>query len=629
VAVLDTGADYNHADIAPNYAGGYDFINNDANPMDDHGHGTHVAGTIVAADDNAGVVGVAPEADLYALKVLGSDGTGTGSALLAALQWAVDNHMQVMNVSLGSVEDPGETIRQAFENVVAAGIFVVAAAGNSGLCDGSGDSVNYPARYDSTVAVAAIRNTNLRPCFSSTGNTVELSAPGVGVNSTKRNGGYETRNGTSMAAPHVTGLAALLIGAGVPDYDGDEDSDVTDLRSILQNTVDDLGSAGRDTSYGFGLVNVGKAFAVLDGATLEDPESSDIQGAVSSGLASVTGTVASASEAVFRAPYTITRSGASTAYPRNTRITRVGGGTFDFSAIDVSVVTDGVRVDREGTTVAGAVRIGVTGRKLSFSRHVTVSIPVGAEYDGRTLTVASKSEGDTAWTENEGTCVVSSGLCSFQTTHATDFAAGPGTLYVRERTNLNLDINATIALSCDPSVAMDAIVGTGKSDITLSGNKATDNMAMCNIKTNNTGGYKIEWNSSSTHDATGALKSITNASDTIGGYTLSASSETWSIAPTASEWGAKLGASSEGYGTGDAGGDYSYASAGGWGTNDGYTDGKWMNVPTTPFQIMQKSTETDVDGEYQYLVFGAEIGADKLQPTGTYTQEVTVTATTL
>jgi hypothetical protein len=204
-----------------------------------------------------------------------------------------------------------------------------------------------------------------------------------------------------------------------------------------------------------------------------------------------------------------------------------------------------------------------------------------------------------------------------------------GSKYFYNYAPVTLDINSTISIGCNTSVSMDAIVGTGKSDITLAGNKATNNVAMCNIKTSNSSGYKMEWNSSSTHEATGALKSTTNASDTIGGYTLSASSETWSIAPTASEWGAKLGASSEGYGTGDAGGDYSYASAGGWGTDDGYTGGKWMNVPTTSFQIMQKSTETDVDGEYQYLVFGAEIGADKLQPTGTYTQEVTVTATTL
>lgn len=191
----------------------------------------------------------------------------------------------------------------------------------------------------------------------------------------------------------------------------------------------------------------------------------------------------------------------------------------------------------------------------------------------------------------------------------------------------NLDINATVALSCDNAVIMDAIVGTGYSEIGLTGGKADNNVAICNVKTNESAGFVLQWNASATVDASGAMKNATG--DLIQPFTIASSSETWEILPTASEWGAKLGASSEGYGTGDAGGDYSYASAGGWGPDDGYEYGAWMNVPTSPFQIMQKSSETDADGEWQYLVFGAQIGHDKIQPTGTYTQEVTVTAVTL
>lgn len=191
---------------------------------------------------------------------------------------------------------------------------------------------------------------------------------------------------------------------------------------------------------------------------------------------------------------------------------------------------------------------------------------------------------------------------------------------------VNLDVLATISIGCDTDVTMAAITGTGQSAITLSGNNATNNVAQCIVKTNNTNGYKMEWNASTGVDASGRMES---GSDYIDAYTPSASSETWSIANNTSEWGAKLGASSEGYGGGTGAVGYSYAAAGGWGAADSYTGGEWLNVATSPFQIMSKSSETDVDGEYQYLVFGAEVGSNYLQPTGTYTQEVTVTATTL
>ncbi|MCK4657295.1 MAG: S8 family serine peptidase, partial [candidate division Zixibacteria bacterium] len=102
VAIIDSGIDYNHSDLNDNYAGGYDFANDDADPMDDHGHGTHVAGTVAAEDDGSGAVGVAPEAEIYALKVIKANGSGSYSDVIAALQWAVDNEIQVTNNSYGS-----------------------------------------------------------------------------------------------------------------------------------------------------------------------------------------------------------------------------------------------------------------------------------------------------------------------------------------------------------------------------------------------------------------------------------------------------------------------------------------------------------------------------------------------
>jgi DNA primase len=184
--------------------------------------------------------------------------------------------------------------------------------------------------------------------------------------------------------------------------------------------------------------------------------------------------------------------------------------------------------------------------------------------------------------------------------------------------SLTLDINATIALSCDPSVTMNAIVGTGKSTIN------TNNQANCTVTTNNSNGYKMEWQAS-----TDAMLNAQN--DPFAAYSPSASGtpETWTIAASTSAWGAKLAATSEGYNGGTGGSGYTYPGTG-WGMDDTYTSGKFLNVSSAdPFQIMQKSTETDVDGETQSIMFGAEIGADKIQPTGTYTTQVTITATTL
>jgi subtilisin len=185
VAIIDSGIDYMHPDLSTNYAGGYDFVNNDNDPMDDNDHGTHVAGTVAARDNDVGVVGVAPEARLYGLKVLNANGSGSFSNIIAALEWCVANGIQVTNNSYGSSTDPGVTVRTAFDNAAAAGIIHVAAAGNSGNAAGKSNSVGYPARYESVIAVAATDQNNTRASFSSTGPTVELAAPGVGIPSTK------------------------------------------------------------------------------------------------------------------------------------------------------------------------------------------------------------------------------------------------------------------------------------------------------------------------------------------------------------------------------------------------------------------------------------------------------------
>src|SRR3989344_5767483 len=158
IGIIDSGIDYTHPDLRDNFDSlnrGYDFVQNDNDPMDVYGHGTHVAGTACAEDNNFGVVGVAPNCALYSLRVLNDSGVGSWSATIAAMDWAVKNGMQVVNLSLGSSRDPGTAVKTAFDNAEKAGLVIVAAAGNSGNIAGKGDNIIYPAKYASVIAVGA------------------------------------------------------------------------------------------------------------------------------------------------------------------------------------------------------------------------------------------------------------------------------------------------------------------------------------------------------------------------------------------------------------------------------------------------------------------------------------------
>jgi subtilisin family serine protease len=235
VAVIDTGIDYTHPDLIANYKGGKDFVNKDDLPMDDNGHGTHVAGIIAACNNNdIGVVGVAPNASLYAVKVLDATGSGYYSDIIAGIEWCIGK-VDIANMSLGGTYDSPSL--HAACDTAAEHILLVAAAGNSGNRAGRGDNVNYPARYDTVIAVAATDSSDNRASFSSTGPPLDIAAPGVSIYSTYKGGGYATMSGTSMAAPHVAGTLALL------------------LSGDIYGTADDLGSQGWDSLYGWGLVD--------------------------------------------------------------------------------------------------------------------------------------------------------------------------------------------------------------------------------------------------------------------------------------------------------------------------------------------------------------------------------------
>ncbi|MBI5240303.1 MAG: S8 family peptidase [Elusimicrobia bacterium] len=216
VCVIDTGIDYNHPNLKANIKGGWNAVAKNEDFLDDNGHGSHVTGTIAAAETGSGVVGVAPKASLYGVKVLDAEGSGTFDDVIAGMQWAVDNRMDVASMSLGASQG-NESLKAAVEAMVKNGVVLVAAAGNEGPGE---ETVSYPGGYPGAIAVAASDPSDRVADFSSRGPAVALIAPGAGVYSTYMNGGYETLDGTSMATPHVSGLAALLISAkGVRGYE--------------------------------------------------------------------------------------------------------------------------------------------------------------------------------------------------------------------------------------------------------------------------------------------------------------------------------------------------------------------------------------------------------------------------
>ena len=251
ISVIDTGIDYSHPELADNYNGGYDFVNDDADPKDDNGHGTHCAGIIAARANGEGIVGVAPEANLYAVKALDSEGNGYISDVISGIEWSVKNNMKIISMSIGSTQD-STAFRDACDKAYNAGLLLVASTGNKGNADGTGDTVTCPGKYDSVIAVAATDSANNRASFSGTGSDVELAAPGVSIYSTYLDSGYAAKSGTSMACPHVAGTAAL-VWAAYSNYSN------VQVRERLQETAEDLGMTGKDDKFGYGMINAKKA----------------------------------------------------------------------------------------------------------------------------------------------------------------------------------------------------------------------------------------------------------------------------------------------------------------------------------------------------------------------------------
>ncbi len=247
IAVIDTGVDYNHQDLKGKCVAGYNFVDRTTDPMDDHGHGTHVAGIAAAFGDNStGVAGMDWKARIMPIKVLDAQGSGYDSDVAAGIRFATDRGAEVINMSLGS-PDYSYTITEAVSYAHGKGVTMVAASGN----EASG--VSYPAACDHVIAVGALDSNDSLAYFSNRGAALDLTAPGVSILSTFH-GGYQKMSGTSMASPVVAGCASLVLAAH-PGYGPSQ------VEQALKGGAMDLGSPGFDTSYGYGKVNAHAAVA--------------------------------------------------------------------------------------------------------------------------------------------------------------------------------------------------------------------------------------------------------------------------------------------------------------------------------------------------------------------------------
>jgi thermitase len=249
IAIIDTGVDYTHPDLAGKVTLGPDYGSGDSDPRDTHGHGTHVAGIAAAIGNNGiGSAGVCPACHIVAIKVF-PDGSGSTYdwPIAQGITWAADNGVKVINLSLGGTG--ASTVTQNAVNYAwSKGVVVIAAAGNSAT-----STPHYPAAFTNAIAVGSTTSSDTLSSFSNYGSWVDVTAPGSGIYSTIRGGGYASWSGTSMATPVVAGAAGLAFSALAG-------ATASSVRAALEAGVVDLGVAGRDTTFGFGRIDASKLF---------------------------------------------------------------------------------------------------------------------------------------------------------------------------------------------------------------------------------------------------------------------------------------------------------------------------------------------------------------------------------
>ncbi|WP_052948089.1 S8 family peptidase [Aneurinibacillus tyrosinisolvens] len=188
-------------------AGGYNILSGNQNFNDDNGHGTHVSGIIAATGRSGGLYGVSPGVHLYGIKALDRDGNGRVSDIIKGMEWAIDNNIQVLNMSFGDSKH-NAALEHATRKAHQKGIILVGSAGNDGE---RGGTIDYPARFPWVLSVGAVDHDMKRASFSSKGGRIDIMAPGVDIRSTWKGGAYKVESGTSMSAAHVSGGAALVL----------------------------------------------------------------------------------------------------------------------------------------------------------------------------------------------------------------------------------------------------------------------------------------------------------------------------------------------------------------------------------------------------------------------------------
>ena len=244
VAIVDSGAASGHPDVGKIVAQ-KDFVEGNAVADDDYGHGTRITGIAGALTDNGkGVAGACFKCGLLIAKVMNGNGAATDARIVKGIDWSLDHGAKVVNLSLGAPGD-SDVLRSEVNRARNRGAVVVAAAGNEGTT-----RRQYPAAYEKVIAVSATTKSDGLAYFSSHGDWVDLAAPGTGILSTRKSGGYSTQSGTSLSAPFVSGLAGLLASQGKSAYA---------IRQRMQESAVDLGPAGKDSRFGHGRINADNA----------------------------------------------------------------------------------------------------------------------------------------------------------------------------------------------------------------------------------------------------------------------------------------------------------------------------------------------------------------------------------
>jgi len=250
VGIIDTGICQSHVDLSPNIRDCVSFINGE-DEEDYNGHGSHVAGIIAGSKNEKGIIGVAPEVNLYSAKAIGKDGTGTEESVYNALAYLKDHKVNIINMSIGIGQVP-ISMQKLMKEMHEEGIIFVVAAGNYG--EWSSNTLSGFAKLDFTISVGAIDKQKNRAPFSSIGYQLDYMEPGVDVYSCYKDGGYAVLSGTSMACPHMTGIVALLMEKNLRE--NNKIPTFKELMTQLNNLAQDLVDDGFDIYSGNGFVNL-------------------------------------------------------------------------------------------------------------------------------------------------------------------------------------------------------------------------------------------------------------------------------------------------------------------------------------------------------------------------------------